>query len=266
VRLLHGIRVVALCVMSAAPVAAHEFWLDASTFRPKPGASAAIIFRIGEGMDAPTYPYVRALDRRFTLSDTRGIRRISTPDGEDPAAEITFRHPGLAVVVHERAPEPTTFDTFAAFEAYLRDDGLEAVATEHRRQRKADVGIRELFARCAKALIGVGTARGHDRPVGMPLEFVAETNPYRAAPGQVMTVRLLYRGVPLEGALVRVWHRDAPTSPIQMRTPADGRIAVSLDRPGEYLVGAVHMVEPVSGQAADWVSYWATLSFERPPR
>ena len=55
---------------------------------------------------------------------------------------------------------------------------------------------------------------------------------------------------------------DRPERRFSQRTNADGRVLVPLDRPGEWLVKAVHIIEtPADDTVADWESFWASLTF-----
>jgi hypothetical protein len=244
--------------------AAHEFWIDPVKFTPKPGATVPIVFRIGSDFKGDTYPYVRGLDRRFTVTDARGERTIKTLDGDDPAAEVKFTQAGLAIVAHQRAAEEVVFETFAKFEENLVYEGLEPIIEVHRKAGKPMTGIREAYARCAKALISVGAVAGNDRAIGMPLELIAEKNPYALAVGEALPVRLLRDGRAAAGILVKSFNRDDPASPRLARTDTDGRVVIDVTRRGEYLISAVHMTEPKSGDKVDWSSLWATLTFARP--
>ena len=253
----------AAIVLPCWPSAAHEFWIDPVQYTPKVGASVPIVFRIGINFQGDTYPFVRSLSRRFTLTDRLGERAVKTLDGDDPAAEIKFASAGLAVLVHERAPEQVIFATFEKFQENLNIEGLEPFIDKHRSTGRPMVNIRELYARCAKSLISVGNGVGADKLVGMPLELVSEKNPYQLAGATELPVRLYAEGKPISGVLVKSFNRDDPMSPRLMRTDAEGRVIVDVSLPGEYLVSAVQMLEPKAGDDADWVSYWASLTFAK---
>jgi len=49
----------------------------------------------------------------------------------------------------------------------------------------------------------------------------------------------------------------------ETRTDRAGLATVPIAAPGEWLVSAVHMVPSEDRAAADWQSYWASLSFAR---
>lgn len=245
-------------------VHAHEFWIDPVTFTPKLNATVPIVFRIGVDFKGDTYPFERTLDRGFGLVDGRGRRSLKSVDGDDPATKVKFTAPGLATVWHRRAAEIVTFETMAKFEASLIEEGYGALAAVHRAAGRPLTGIREAYTRHAKTLVRVGDGTGgQDRAIGMLIELVAEQNPYTHAADKPLTMQLLYAGKPLASTLVKVIHRDDPLSPRRLMTDQEGRVAIDVTRPGEYLVNAVHMLAGTPADKADWVSHWASLTFLR---
>jgi hypothetical protein len=250
---------------AAGPAGAHEFWLDPVKFRPAVGETVPIVFRNGEQLKGDTYPYVRALDRRFVVVDRKRERRIKTLDGDDPAAEVTFTEPGLAIVAHHRGAESVVYRSFEHFSESMTEEGLEAIIAAQRAGRGAVAGIRELYVRCAKALVDVGNVEGaRDKAIGLPIEIVVEDDPYRLAGRQTLRLRVLFRGQPLAGVMVRTLHRDDPQSPRRVRTDADGRAEVPVAYAGEYLLSAAHAVPAADAKRADWETYWASTTFARP--
>jgi uncharacterized GH25 family protein len=75
---------------------------------------------------------------------------------------------------------------------------------------------------------------------------------------------LLYHGAPLAGAKVAALPKDQPSRQIAARTDAQGRVRLVLDRPGVWLVKAVHMIPAPPGTGAEWESFWASLTFALP--
>jgi hypothetical protein len=251
--------------LGAGMAMAHEFWIDPVQFAPKTGATVPVVFRIGQNFQGGTYPYVRALDRRFVVVDGRGERKVKTLDGDDPAAEIKFTEPGLSIVAHQRAPEDLVIETFARFEEILAIEGLEHIGPLHRQSGRPMSNIRELYARCAKALINTGGGTiGNDRAIGMPLELIAEKSPYALPASTPLPVRLLYNGQPIAGVLVKSFRQSEPGPPRLIRTDAEGRALIDVSARGEYLISAVHMIEAAPPDKADWSSLWASLTFARP--
>jgi Domain of unknown function (DUF4198) len=253
-----------LIIASTLYASAHEFWIDPVQFAPSLGARVPIVLRIGQHFNGSTYPFVRALSQRFVVADSRGERPVKTLDGDDPAAEIAFPNVGLAIVAHQRKPEEVIFATFEKFREAAEYEGLETALSVHQAQGKPLTTIRELYARCAKSLLSVGgRTDGADRAMGMPLELIAVKNPYETAAGESLPIRLVYKGQPVANVLVKVFNRNDPKSPRLARTDAEGQVRIESSTRGEFLVSAVHMVEAPRDGTAHWLSYWASLTFER---
>jgi len=170
--------------------------------------------------------------------------------------------PGLHVVGYWSHPGGVELPA-DKFDTYLRDEGLDAIAAQ-RVERPSTAPVRERFARCAKSLLQVGpaTASAADRRLGLPLELIAERNPYAIGPDQLLPLRLTYQDRPLAGALVAAINSLDPAVRRSARSDADGRVQFALHPGGLWLVKAVHMVEAAADTGAQWSSLWASLTFE----
>jgi uncharacterized GH25 family protein len=137
------------------------------------------------------------------------------------------------------------------------------VAALRARRQETRSKAREIFSRCAKSLLVAGQATDGlgDRSLGFTLELVAERNPYTLGVGQNLPFRLTYENRPLRGALVVAISRSNPSEKLIARTDGDGRVEFRFERPGMWLVKAVHMVAAPADAHADWASYWASLTF-----
>jgi len=247
----------------APPARAHDFWIEPSTFEPPLGVHFAVALFVGEGLVGQPVPRDPSRIERFVLEGSRAAK-IDGRKGAHPAGFARAREPGLQVVAYESDFAAIELEA-AKFEAYLLSEGLERIVALRAQRGESEKPGREMYARCAKALVAVGgVTAGADRVLGMPLELVAEPNPYRLAPGATLELRLLYQGAPLEGALVVGLSRASPAEPLFARTDSDGRAALELPTSGMWLVKAVHMVESEERSRADWASYWASLTFELP--
>jgi uncharacterized GH25 family protein len=153
------------------------------------------------------------------------------------------------------------------FTQYLRQEGLDAIVAARARTQTSEREGRELFSRSAKSLVRSGAlaAGTGDRPLGFPIELVAERNPYDLRSGDTLTARLTYRQAPLAGALVVAYNQRTPYHKLSVRSDRDGRATFALDEPGVWLVKAVHMVPAPAGSDAEWESFWASLTFEIAP-
>jgi uncharacterized GH25 family protein len=257
-------------LMLASAVRAHDFWIDPSSFRPAPGQRVLVRLRVGQHFRGDPVPRDPALLQRFAVVAQGGETAVPGVPGAEPAGFVTLTTPGLALITYASGRSPVALDA-AKFETYLADEGLEKVSAERARKGQTAAPVKEVFSRCAKAYLAVGgvggvsSGSGFDRVLGLTLELVPEKDPTTLRPtpaGTELPVRLLYRGKPLAGALVAALPRDKPDARAAARTDAAGRARLRLDRPGVWLVKAVHMIPAPPATGADWESFWASFTFE----
>ncbi|MBI3436499.1 MAG: DUF4198 domain-containing protein [Proteobacteria bacterium] len=255
---------VALALIGAPAARAHEFWLEPKTFSPQVGQSVAINIFIGEHFKGNSYPYGKDEFNKFVVIDAKGERPVRGIDGDEPAVTMKFTTPGLAILAHYSTPETLKLD-WERFNYYLKLEGLDRIEARHRARNKPMVGITEIYSRCAKLLMSVGAPGGGDRFTGMPLELVAEKNPFTLPPGEALPVRLLFNGKPIADIQIAATAKAAPDKRQLVRTDAEGRAKIDLSiAAGPWLLNAVHMMEPPEGMKADWTSLWASMAFARP--
>ncbi|HEX3526099.1 MAG TPA: DUF4198 domain-containing protein [Thermoanaerobaculia bacterium] len=265
-----SLKIVALALLVSAGVQAHDFWIDPSSFRPAPGQRVLVRLRVGQKFKGDPMPRDPKLLRRFSLFSGNGAGGGETPvpgvAGAEPAGFATVTAPGLHLITYASARSSVELDA-AKFEAYLADEGLETIKAQRARKGQTAAPAKEVFSRYAKSYLAVGGAGGpgYDRVLGLTLELVPEKDPTALAPlpqGTELPVRLLYLGKPLPGVLVAAFTRDQPDARVTARTDAAGRARLRLDRPGVWLVKAVHMIPAPADAGADWESFWASLTFE----
>ena len=258
------VLVVAAIALTGAPLAAHDMWIEPTTFSPETGKIIGLKLRVGQDLLGDPLAYDPALINQFVFEDATGRKAVvGGRSGADPAGLLRVATPGLVVVGYHSNPSAVEL-TPEKFNQYLKEEGLDAVAALRARRNETGAKAREIFSRCAKSLVLSGPTSGTqaDRPLGFTLELVAERNPYAIADGQDLPFRLTYENRPLPGALVVAINRLNPTEKLTARTDKDGRVRFKLKQGGMWLVKAVHMVPAPAGANADWRSYWASLTFE----
>jgi uncharacterized GH25 family protein len=257
--------VVMAAALTTAPLAAHDMWIQPSAFRVEHGAMVGVGLRVGENLLGDRIPRDPALIQQFVFEDAEGRKPVVGRTGSDPAGVVRAALPGLLVIGYQSTPSRVE-QTREKFTQYLKEEGLEAIAAMRAPGSQAGP-VREMFSRCAKSLVLSGSpAKAHaDRALGFTLELVAERNPYAMDAGQDLPIRLTYENRPLAGTLVVAINRANPTEKLSARSGKDGRVRFALPRGGMWLIKAVHMVEAPAGANADWVSYWASLTFELKP-
>jgi uncharacterized GH25 family protein len=259
-----------LWLLMAPALLAHNFWIEASTFTPAPGQRLSVRLRVGQELQGDPVPRDPSLMKRFVAVGPAGETPVPGVPNTEPAGFAAFQVPGLYTIVYDSTRFPVALDA-VKFETYLKEEGLDTITAARARQGKSATAAREVFSRCAKALLAVGTGTegatgaGFDRVFGQRLELVAEKNPYTLQGGGNLPVRLTYEGKPLAGALVMALQRGRPDK-IEARTDARGRVTLKLDRSGFWLIKAVHMIPAPADAGADWESFWASLTFALPSR
>lgn len=234
-------------------------------FRVAVGERVPLQLFVGQEFKGNTALYNPEQFERYVYSGPGGEQPVAGIVGDDPAGAIAIGAPGLYVVGYHSKEFDVTFDSFAEFEKYLVAEGLERNLALAGKRWKLSRGVLELYTRCAKSLISGPRAEADaaDRVFGFPLELVAETNPYRQ---HDLHLRLLYRGRPLEGALVVAFNKAEPSAKLKARTDKEGRVTFTLPRAGVWLVTSVHMIPTPWYARADWESFWASLTFDSPRR
>jgi uncharacterized GH25 family protein len=248
--------VVLLC--GSAPALAHDFWMEASSFRPAVGSVVTIGLRVGQDFIGDPIPRDSKLIERFLVRDGASERNLGGIEGQDPAGYVSIERPGAAMVAYRSRPKSLELPA-DKFEDYLRQEGLERIIAIRASRGESKQPSKEIFSRCAKALLVTAGAqpRGFDRPIGLRLEIVTESDPINAS---TLRARLLYEGQPLEGALVIALH---PPERFSARTDGQGRVTLPIDVPGVWLIKAVHMIPAPPESGAQWESLWASFTFER---
>lgn len=265
----HGPRSVvaaaATIMLLAVPLAAHDFWIQPSSYTPAADSVVRIHLRVGD--DFPGEPVARDATNveSFFVHGPDGRRPVPGQNGVDPAGLLRVTSDGTYLIGYRSRPVAVHLGA-AAFEEYLKEEGLERIIAIRAEGSRSRTPGRERFSRSVKSVLQVGatTATGHDTVLGLTLELIPETHPSTLPANGRMHFRLLYEGSPLEGALVVAIPQEGDASIAaerrQARTAEDGRVELPLAR-GNWTVKAVHMVAAPAGTGVDWESIWTSLTF-----
>jgi uncharacterized GH25 family protein len=265
---ISGLTVCFWCAAPAGNLAAHDFWIEPSPFRAALGEPVQLTLRVGQDFSGDSLPYITDWFSDYRVKGPQEEYPIEAIIGDDPAGKFTTNTPGYYAVGYRSTQNFVELEP-VKFKEYLAAEGLMAIIESREENDAAETNGREVYSRCAKSLIKIGdpaSASGLDTVFGYTLELVAGANPYSLAPGDALTVQLLYESEPLEGALVIAFTNDRPEDKQQLRTDKGGRVKLEMRHPGIWLVKAVHMIPtPLSNRQADWESFWASLTFFLPP-
>jgi uncharacterized GH25 family protein len=256
-----------LALTLAARAAAHDFWIEPASFAPEPGQAVTVRLLVGEHFSGAAVARPEASGmHRFVVVDADRNVSVTLPGrtGAEPAGMFRPPRPGAYVIGFHGKPNAIELAP-EKFNAYLRDEGLDAVLALRAQRDQLGQPGREIYSRCAKSLVltslGCAACQPADRELGFALELIAERQPRDMREGELLPVRLLFEGQPLAGALVVALRRTDPASRTTLRSDADGRVLLAMPHDGQWLVKAVHMRPAQPGSGADWESLWASLSF-----
>ncbi len=249
--------------VGVASLAAHECWLQPSTFSPPVGAAVTLELRIGMEFRGEARPFAPQRVARLQLRSAAGTQDLSDRARGETQLPLVCATAGTHLVAYDSQPTLITLDG-PAFRDYLVEEGLDDILAERERRGEADRPGRERYQRHNKSALHAGgvadatfTARTGQRLELVPLEDAAAF-----APGRTARIALLLDGRPLPGAKVRAWHRaGAKLTTLDARTAADGMAEFVLPHAGEWMISAVHMARRDGDADADWESHWANLTF-----
>lgn len=266
-----------LLLACAAPARAHEFWLTPSRYVAGAGDTLDVRAFVGTGFRGEARPYAPTRVLRFEArtSMTLDLAPLGT-NGDLRFARFVMPDDGGALVVYRSNFVPIELPA-AEFDRYLVLEGLDGPHAARERQGAAAGPGRERYARCGKTWVAGRDHARATRVAGLPLEIVPLADP--TAPGP-LNVRVLFRGKPLAGALLRAWRqplgagvvprdaasRDSVGPTLEARTSGRGEASLMLDGAGEWLISTAHMIPSEDRAAADWESQWSSITFARATR
>ncbi len=272
-----------LLMLAAAPLMSHDFWVAPWTYRPLAGTALPIQLLVGDHFQGeplarnPTHlerflwaapgrepVQVRPLAGRLGRLEYRRKGGPKLPSGWDPAGFVIAEAPGLHLLAYQSRPHSTVMPS-EHFRTHLVMEGQSQALKVYDLQPKQPE-VKESYLRCAKSLLQVGEvgSEARDQHLGMPLELVADGNPYALEAGQAVPFQLLFQGKPLSGVRVTARFQDDPFVEASGRSDNQGRVRLRLGQSGVWMVKAVHTLTAGEDQEADWVSYWASTTFELP--
>jgi hypothetical protein len=248
------------------PVLAHTLYFLPARFQVRRGEK--LVFSLHTGDSFPESESIVAPERLVDARLVHGeqVRRITDFQalGKATHGVVEVAEAGshwLAVQTMVNSLELNA----GKFESYLRDEGLDQVIEWRRINGESSLPGRERYSKYAKSLIVCDTPDEKWRTVaGLEIEFVPEADPSRLRPGDVLPLRLLWRGKAAAGVRVeKAWASGADRGvEVVGRTDSEGRIEARLERAGKWRLHAVEMERGKNPGVADWESYWATLTFE----
>ncbi|WP_375261116.1 DUF4198 domain-containing protein [Palleronia sp.] len=269
-KLLPAATAIVLIIL-AAPVAAHEFWIEADDYTIAPGDQLSASLMVGQDFHGSSYAYIPVNFHRFDLAiGGEDPHPVPGRIGDRPALQTEIEADGLVTIIHVTRDYELTWDTWREFTDFVEHKAGAGVLEAHAQQGYPQEDVREVYTRYGKALVAVGEGAGDDRAFGLPTEIVARENPYTGDLTDGLDVRLYYDEEPRADARIEVFSKSGPddTRLETVRTDAEGRATIPVEAGRTYLLNAVVFRQPSEelDLAFDpmWETLWASLTFAVP--
>ncbi|MEN9684440.1 MAG: hypothetical protein RLZZ28_226 [Bacteroidota bacterium] len=252
---------------------AHEFWLHPHKFFYTIREIAVIRFRVGENFTGINWSGNSENIQQLKHYTPSGMindltDRVSKNKGD--SVQIPMQEEGTHMVVFnstnssiDLAPEK--------FTEYLKEDGLDQALLYRKNNGEENNHGKEFYQRSVKTIFQVGTATNNTctAATDLPLDIIPDQNPYEVPEDAVhkksfkVQFRVQFKYAPLKNALVKVWYMgsDNKVKMENLRTNQKGFITTNRHS-GPMMISCVHMIRTEKGAAADWQSYWSSLTFE----
>jgi len=250
-----------LIALAATEAAAHYTFILPQAFRVTAGETMTIGFHSGDG-----FPESAAILKRLqepTVRTDRGAIKLGglKEDGKRLVAS-TVAPTSSHIIVTALNPPAVEQMKPDSFEKYLEEEGLGHIVRARAARGESGAPGRERYTMYAKAILTTGTpGDGYKSVVGLPLEIIPEKDPYRLQSGEMLPVRVLFRGKPAADLqLTAASTAEGFKTGVVGKTDADGRLAIPVSR-GQWRLHTIFM-ERVTEAEIDWDSTWTTLTFE----
>ncbi len=262
------LSVVAVLLLIAAPLFAHDMFLRLEQFFVAPNASVNVrlfngTFTLSENSISPD----RLADVAVVSPAGRAKIDVATWNASGDTSVFPFRTGAAGTYVIGVSTKPRVLEMSGKdFNAYLRSDGIPDELASRRAQRRLDDRAKERYQKHVKALVQVGTtpSDAYSTVLGYPAELVPVENPYALKIGATLSVRVLVDGKPVANQFVQYGGLSVSNGRVaqrNIRSDAAGIVRIPLDRSGTYYVKFISMVRLTGDAEANHASKWGSLTF-----
>ncbi|MBD2703248.1 DUF4198 domain-containing protein [Spirosoma sp. BT702] len=251
--------------LSLCLVFGHEFWLQPSRFFADVDDKISLQVLVGEGFQGERSEGKKNRIIQYRHYIGQSSTDLSSALTGDSYGDVTvsLKSEGTHLFSFTNTPKFLTMKP-DSFLLYLEEDGLDNTIAARKQQGNTDKPSRELYQRCVKTLVQVGSKPDDTfaKNTGMKLEIIPTKNPYAQRPGDEALFTILFDNKPVEGALVRYWNRNTANKLTEEKQRSDkqGHATFKL-RAGSNMISLIRMVPHENKAEADWHSYWGSLTF-----
>lgn len=265
--MLKKIATTLFILTAGAPLAlAHEYWIEPRVYTIDPSEEIEADLKNGQHFKGSRYSFINDRFDFFKITGPSGEKAVTGRNGDIPALKAKVGEDGLYSSSLQGNFDRITFNKAEKIKSYMDYEGFKGVLERHQERGFALNRFQEQYARCAKALFQVGSTSNSDKDglTGLKFELVAEKNPYQLTQTDLLPVRLYWEGAPMGDVQIRMFRYDGDLETKIVRTDKNGRASFPLKGGGKFMLNAVHIFEgddDPDTRLAEWVSYWASLTF-----
>lgn len=260
-----------LCACSAH---SHDFWVQPEQYWAQPNASIPITLQVGHGPERQRSQIRQRRIARFTAVTPEGTTIDGLANlhlrGTSEDGRLQFQTAGTYVVVVETDNDGRSALSARRFNEYARSEGLTRAIEQREGAERMRAGASESYRRVSKALVQIGAveAQGQSHvttPLGLPLEIVPDRSPYVIPRGDDLSVRVIFEGQPLAGALIKLTQLEHVGAPREVqRSDSSGRASFRLPQSGTWLLNVVWTKPAAAPAEVDFETTFSSLSFGFP--
>lgn len=248
-----------LLLLVAAPARAHDTWLAAKAATVQAGVP--VTFEMTSAEHFPTPGSAIAPERIERAACRQGGTAVPLQTGDKAPAVLRLRAtPATAAALTCWALlKPRTLDLAPDKVAGYLDE-IDAPQAVRQAWQSGPRRWRETYTKNAKALLpGAAPDTQAGTPVGLPLEFVLQTDP-AASPAR-LDVLVLHGGKPLPDLSVAL--SGGSGTPQRQRSDAAGKASFGMPAGGRWMLSATRLW-PTDAAQGQWESQFSTLVFDVP--
>src|SRR5262249_50846819 len=131
-------------VLSCGMAMAHDMWIEPTVFLPETGRIVGVKLRVGQDFLGDPIARDSALINQFISVDANGRKAIIGHDGSDPAGLVRIADPGMVILGYHSNPSAVVLGP-DKFNQYLKEEGLEYIASLRASRRETNSDAREIF-------------------------------------------------------------------------------------------------------------------------
>ncbi len=245
---------------------AHEMWIEPVNYEVKLNEKILAHEKVGQNFKGNEYSYLSSSYKSLKITLNDETLDVKSRIGDIPAIHEVAKTEGLVVLSAETTISDVKYKTWGKFETFIKNKGLDWVLKKHQERSLPVKNFTEAFSRYPKSLVKVGHGKGSDKILGMPLEWLAESNPYTTV-NDTIKLRLFWLGKPFANTHVGVFNKiNNELIKTELTTDDEGRVEIPKSKGGEFLINAVQMIKPsaevVKQTDAVWESLWASITYE----